>query len=96
MNSYKAQTQLNEKDSLQDMLNSEKELVKMYCTAYTEGNGRAFRTLVKNNMLEVATDQFDVFSQMTSHGYYEVQPADKSTIDQQKAMYKEISNQLSN
>lgn len=39
----KQQIQLNEKDSLQDMLNLEKEIVKLYSTALTEGNGSKFR-----------------------------------------------------
>ena len=95
MTSYKRETQLNEKDSMQDMLNIEKELVKMYCTAYTEGNGKSFRTLVKNGMLETASDQFEVFTEMSNHGYYEVKPADKSVIDEQRANFKEVAKTLS-
>ena len=45
--SYKAEVTLNEKDSLQDMLNLEKSAVKLYSTAMTEGCSKGFRTLVK-------------------------------------------------
>ena len=44
--SYKADITLNEKDSLQDMLNLEKSLVKIYSTAMTEGVSKGFRTLI--------------------------------------------------
>ena len=43
---YKADITLNEKDSLQDMLNLEKSLVKIYSTAMTEGASKGFRTLM--------------------------------------------------
>ena len=46
---YKAETTLNEKDSLQDMLNLEKNLVKVYSTAMTEGASDGFRTLIKEH-----------------------------------------------
>ena len=95
MNGYKAHTQLNEKDSLQDMLNIEKALVKMYSIAITEGNGKSFRTLIKSNMIETAGDQYEVFTQMSNHGYYQVKPADKAVIDEQKANFKEVKKELS-
>ena len=68
----KQQIQLNEKDSLQDMLNLEKEIVKLYSTALTEGNGSKFRTMVKNHLVDSANDQFEVFTQMAENNYYEV------------------------
>ena len=63
MNSYKADITLNEKDSLQDMLNLEKSLVKIYSTAITEGCSKGFRTLVKAHWGEATEDQMKVFLQ---------------------------------
>lgn len=91
----KQQIQLNEKDSLQDMLNLEKEIVKLYSTAPTEGNGSKFRTMVKNHLVDSANDQFEVFTQMAENNYYEVKPADKAVIDEQKANFKQVLAQLS-
>ena len=91
----KQQIQLNEKDSLQDMLNLEKEIVKLYSTALTEGNGSKFRTMVKNHLVDSANDQFEVFTQMAENNYYEVKPADKAVIDEQKANFKQVLAQLS-
>ena len=90
----KQQIQLNEKDSLQDMLNLEKEIVKLYSTALTEGNGSKFRTMVKNHLVDSANDQFEVFTQMAENNYYEVKPADKAVIDEQKANFTQVLAQL--
>ena len=91
----KQQIQLNEKDSLQDMLNLEKEIVKLYSTALTVGNGSKFRTMVKTHLVDSANDQFEVFTQMAENNYYEVKPADKAVIDEQKANFKQVLAQLS-
>ena len=90
MAGYKKDTMLNEKDSLQDMLNLEKAIVKIYALALTEGASKSFRTLVKNGFLASSQDQFEIFSKMCSQGYYEVQPADKSMIDTQKDKFKKV------
>lgn len=91
----KRQTQLNEKDSLQDMLNLEKEIVKMYSVALTEGNEAKFRSTVKSHLVDSANDQFTIFTQMAENDYYQVKPADKAVIDEQKANFKQVLNQLS-
>ena len=80
MDNYKAQTTLNEKDSLQDMLTLEKALVKMYSTAITEGVSNGFR--------------IEVFFQMTDHGYYKVESAPEEDLQQQREKFSEIKNQL--
>ena len=91
---YKRETTLNEKDSLTDLLLLEKSLVKLYGSALTEGACKCFRTAVKNNMIEQANDQFTVFNHMQKNGYYETMPADKAVIDEQKANFKEVKEQL--
>ena len=84
MNSYKADITLNEKDSLQDMLNLEKSLVKIYSTAITEGCSKGFRTLVKEHWNEATEDQLKVFLQMTEHGYYQVESAPQTILSEHK------------
>ena len=69
MNNYKSEITLNEKDSLQDMLNVEKAMVKLYSTALTEGCSKGFRTLVKENFSSTIEDQFKVFAMMTEQGF---------------------------
>ena len=95
MDNYKADITLNEKDSLQDMLNAEKSLVKIYSTAMTEGCSKGFRNLIKEHWGECAQDQMNVFLQMTEHGYYRVESAPEDTLEEQKEKFKPILNQLS-
>ena len=84
MSNFIADNSLNEKDSLQDMLNVEKQIVKMYTTAITEGVSKGFRTKIKENLMDSISDQMDVFLQMTEHGYYQVQSAPKEMLSEHK------------
>ena len=95
MSNYKADTTLNEKDSLQDMLNLEKALIKIYSTAMTEGCSKGFRTLIKNHWTQSTDDQAKVFFEMTEHGYYQVESAPEQTLAEQKQKFSKISHQLS-
>lgn len=95
MSNYKADITLNEKDSLQDMLNLEKSLVKIYSTAMTEGASKGFRTLIKKHWQESTDDQMNVFLQMTEHGYYQVESAEETMLSEQKNKFLKVKNQLS-
>lgn len=95
MSSYKADITLNEKDSLQDMLNIEKSMVKIYSTAMTEGCSKGFRSLVKTHWNEIIEDQMQVFLQMTELGYYQVQSAEETILSEHKNKFMKVKNQLS-
>ena len=94
MSNYKADMTLNEKDSLQDMLNLEKSLVKIYSTAMTEGCSKGFRTLIKNHWGQATDDQIKVFFEMTEHGYYQVESAPETMLSEQKNKFMKVKNQL--
>lgn len=95
MANYKAQNTLNEKDSLQDMLNLEKTMVKLYATAMTEGASRGFRSMTKTHLTETAGDQMSVFLAMTEGGYYKVQSAEETVLSEQKNKFLKVKSQLS-
>jgi spore coat protein CotF len=95
MDKYKADITLNEKDSLQDMLNAEKNLVKVYSTAMTEGCSKGFRELIKEHWGECTEDQMNVFLQMTEHGYYQVESAPEEILLEHKQKFSKVVNQLS-
>ena len=95
MSNYKADITLNEKDSLQDMLNIEKSLVKIYSTAMTEGCSKGFRTLVQEHWQEQADDQMKVFCEMTEHGYYQVESAPQTVLSEHKNKFSKVKTQLS-
>lgn len=94
MSNYKADITLNEKDSLQDMLNLEKSLVKIYSTAITEGASKGFRNLIKTNWVAATDDQLQVFLEMTEHGYYQVESAPETLLAEQRNKFMPIKSQL--
>ena len=91
---YNANVTLNEKDSLQDLLNMEKSVVKMYTTAITEGCSNGFRTLVKSNLNEAIDDQVEVFFMMTENGYYQVESAPKEKTNELKTTFSKVKKSL--
>jgi spore coat protein CotF len=95
MSGYKQKNQLNEKVALQDMLATEKEVVKMYSTALTESSTSKVRSIFKSSWQDAVADQYGVFTLMSELGYYEPAPADKTVIDKQKDNFKKVANSLS-
>ncbi|MDE5721704.1 MAG: spore coat protein [Clostridia bacterium] len=85
---------LNEKDTLQDMLDAEKQLMSMYTTALFEGSTKSIRKSFSTNLLGVAENQYCIFNQMQSRGYYEPQPAKKPMIDAANDTFKKQKNSL--
>ena len=85
---------LNEKDTLQDLLESEKQLMALYTTALYEGSTASVRKNMSTNLLGVAENQFCLFTQMQTRGYYEPQPAKKAMIDEANATFKKQKKDL--
>ena len=90
----KSDTQLNEKDAIQDMLASEKQLMSFYATALFEGSSKSLRKEFSENLLGVAENQYCLFNQMSTRGYYQPQPATKQLIDQANETFKKQAKTL--
>ncbi len=90
----KSDCTLNEKDALQDMLESEKQLMTIYTTALFEGSTKSMRKNFSTNLLGVAENQYCIYTQMNTRGYYEPKPANKNLIDEANATYKKQKNAL--
>lgn len=84
----KSDCTLNEKDSLRDMLESEKQLMSLYTTALFEGSTKSVRKNFSTNLLGVAENHYLIFTQMNTRGYYEPKPADETLINEAKETYK--------
>lgn len=85
---------LNEKDTLQDLLESEKQLMTLYTTALYEGSSKTVRKNFSENLLGVAENQFNIFTQMQSRGYYEPAPAKKDEIGEATKTFKKQKKEL--
>ncbi|MCD8039973.1 MAG: spore coat protein [Clostridia bacterium] len=90
----KSDITLCEKDALQDMLDSEKSLITLYATALYEGSSKNVRRNFADNMMGVAENQYTIFRQMASRGYYEAAPAKKDMIDQANDTFKKQQKTL--
>lgn len=87
---------INEKDSLSDLLMQEKDIIKVYGTFLPEGSTTQLRNILKKNMDVVAQQQFEVFETMKSKGYYEVKSAETSAINETKKTFAKKSSSKSN
>lgn len=94
MANFKENCTLNERDSLIDLLNLEKQMIKIYATAMTEGASKGFRQTVKNLLSENIDLQFSVFSLLTRKDYLRVQSAMKEDVLEEKNKFKPIKSQL--
>ena len=90
----KSKTTLNEQDSLQDMLECEKQLMGFYATALTEGSTRPLRKELLKHYGSCADGQFSVYEQMLTRGYYQTQPAPKQQLDSKLDSFKKTEKQL--
>ena len=90
----KMNTQLNEKDAIQDMLESEKQLMSFYTTALFEGSSKSIRKNFSTHLNSVAENQYSLFNQMSTRGYYTPTPAQKQMIDQTTETFKKEKKQL--
>ncbi len=94
MKLQKSDTTLNEKDAICDLLESEKQLMSLYTTALFEGSTQSIRKDFSKHLSSVAENQYCLFSQMTTRGYYAPTPAQKQMIDQTCDTFKKEQKQL--
>ncbi|MDE6558037.1 MAG: spore coat protein [Clostridia bacterium] len=94
MKSSKSNTQLNEKDAILDLLESEKQLMSFYTTALFEGSSKSIRKNFSTHLNSVAENQYCLWSQMSSRGYVQPAPAQKQMIDQTCDQFKKQKKSL--
>lgn len=95
MKLQKSDTTLNEKDAIMDMLESEKQLMSFYTTALFEGSSKNLRKGFSSHLNTVAENQYSLYTQLSSRGYYKPTPAQKQMIDQTCETYKKEKKTLS-
>jgi spore coat protein F len=85
---------MGEKEILNDLLNTEKQLISAYSTAITESSCSNMRHLMMKNIEETAEDQFNVFNVMINEGYYQTKDAQEKDMQRAKQKYQQIQSQL--
>ena len=79
--------QINEQDSLSDLLMQEKDIMKVYGTFLPEGSTVKLREILQKNLDIVAKQQFEVFEAMKEKGYYTVKDAKSQEIEEAKKSF---------
>ncbi len=74
--------ELNEKETLIDLLIQEKEMMKVYGTFIPEGSTTDIRGMMTNNFKVIESEQFELFDKMKQKGYYKVKDAQSQDKNQ--------------
>ena len=73
---------MNEKEILQDCLSSQKQATSNYNTFAGECANEQLRNAILNILDDEHRIQADIFTDMSSNGWYPVQPADQQRLQQ--------------
>ena len=90
-----AEMGLNEQELLNDLLNQEKQIVGTYSTGITESSCTNLRQIPTSNMHQTAQDQFQVYSEMRTKGYYQGKDAMDADVTQAKQKFNQVRSGLS-
>ena len=71
---------MNDVELLNDMLMTEKNMVKNYSAFITETSCPNMRRILSKNMMETAEDQHSIFEMLKQKGFYEVKDAPDNEV----------------
>lgn len=83
-----------EEEALTDVLILQKNLIRLYATALTESANKGLRTILQTHYKDINTEQNQTFTNMQKMGYYELQKADKTMLDQKIETFTKMYNSL--
>lgn len=84
-----------EQDLLHDLLVLEKDIVKNYGGYIVEASCSKLRNTLHGNLKAQSQDQFTVYKEMSTRGYYPSKDAPKADVDQAKTKFGDMLNQMS-
>lgn len=90
----KTHTTLTEQDILADMLTQEKQLISSYSTLICETSCQNMRKVLQQNMTESMEDQYCIFDQMRTKGYYPTEDAPTPKVEKAKQKLGQIKSSL--
>ncbi|MFL0196618.1 spore coat protein [Clostridium sp. WILCCON 0269] len=81
---------MDEKELMQDLLTSEKQVISAYSTGITEASCTNLRNTLVNNFKNAQDVQYKIFDTMRQKGWYPTSDAQASDVQQ----LKDQSNQM--
>ena len=90
-----AMTGFTERDMLQDLLMTEKNIVKTYGGFIVETSCENLRGVLNANIKDSVCDQFEIFNSMRDRNYYPVKEAESTDVQQAKTKFTDVKKQMS-
>jgi spore coat protein F len=84
----------SEKDLMQDLLATEKQVVSSYSTGITESSCPNLRNTLVNNFKNVQDVQYKVFDAMRQKGWYPTKDAPEAEVTQLKNESNQMCSEL--
>lgn len=84
----------SEKELMQDLLATEKQVVSSYSTGITESSCPNLRDTLVNNFKSVQDVQYKVFDAMRQKGWYPTKDAPEDEVNQLKDESKQMCSEL--
>lgn len=85
---------MNEKELIQDLLATEKQVISSYSTGITESSCQNLRNTLVNNFKCAQDIQFKVFDAMKQKGWYPTKDAQDNEVAQVKSQSSQMLSEL--
>lgn len=85
---------MNEKEMMQDLLTTEKQVISAYSTGITESSCMNLRNTLLDNFKNAEEIQYKVFDSMNQKGWYPTKDAPDNEVQQVKTQSQEMMNEL--
>lgn len=85
---------MNDKEMMQDLLTSEKQVISSYSTGITESSCMNLRNTLVNNFKNAQEIQYKVFDTMKQKGWYQTKDAPTNEVQQLKNDSSQMSGEL--
>ncbi|OPJ57298.1 spore coat protein [Alkalithermobacter paradoxus] len=83
-----------EKELMNDLLASEKQVISAYSTGITESSCQNLRNTLMDNYKNVQDIQYKVFDAMKQKGWYQTKDAPTEDVNQAKSSANQMANEL--
>lgn len=88
------QASFTEKELMNDLLASEKQVIGAYSTGMTESSCPNLRSTLEGNFKNVEKVQYEVFNAMQQKGWYQIKEAPTNEVQQLKNESNTMSGQI--
>lgn len=85
---------LTEKELMQDVLTSEKQVISAYSTGITETSCQNLRNVLVDNFTKTQDVQYKVFDAMRQKGWYPTKDAPDADVQEIKNQSNQLSQEL--